>query len=267
MPSISADGQVRLVERDFLMGSGTVWRIAPPGIGGVVGNPAYRQDVNPRGFGDGVSISRSTWGERVITVPVRCSSPDEGTTRGYLHDLAVAWRLARTGELALDVREAGTPEAVMRFFGRPTGAEGDASSQRFGQLNMLCSFTCTDPFGFGASVTESDAAGTVTLDAADMGDAGADHQRATITVVGNGGTPALVSATDSNGDITCADVLAVSDELVIDLRAMTATVEGVAADEIIAPSSTWFSLIGGQTNTLTLTGAASCSVTWRPAYL
>ena len=78
-----------------------------------------------------------------------------------------------------------------------------------------------------------------------------------------GGTPVLRNATDDNNAVKFADV--VSGSVEIDVRGRSVTASAVDRYELLSPVNEWFDLLPGD-NTLTLTGAASVDVTWRPAW-
>jgi len=265
---ITADWQYRISERDFLIGNGTDYDILlNPGPAGTVGGPPVNTVRLARQVADGDILGRSVRGSRQITIPVQVlDERDPAGVRDLARDLVTGWRVERTGELTLEAREPGTPETLMYYPGKPGAVDIDTRAWLFGLLTGTLEWDCSDAYGYGTTNTLDDQSGTFTVSAGDMGDAEADTRRATLTIHGNGGTPALVSTTDDGHDITFIDALAGGESYVIDLYAQTVTRGGSNANASVSASSSWFVLRGGVTNSLTLTGAATVDLAWRPAY-
>lgn len=265
---ITADWQYRISERDFLIGNGTSYGILlNPGPAGTVGGPPVNTVHLTRQVADGDILGRSVRAGRQITIPVQLlDEHDAAGVRDLARDLVAGWRVERTGELTLEAREPGTPETVMYYPGKPGTVDVDTRSWYFGLLTASLEWECSDAYGYGATATLEDQTGTFTLDAADLGDTEADTRRATLTIHGDGGTPVLVNTTDDGRDLTFTDALAGGDDYVIDLYTQTVTRSGSNANASVSSSSAWFCLRGGVTNSLTLSGAASVDLTWRPAY-
>lgn len=261
MPSIDQDWQGRLVERDFLFGRGTDY----PGIGGVTEVGVLEPRLTDvEGSGDGTAFGMDRHPARNLTIPITVLGDTDADVWANYRTLAVAWRRS-TAELALDLRIPGAAETVQRFYGRPNGVPAAPHGLK-GQMVTLAEFRC-GPLCYGAEHTAASAASATPLviDDADAGDAGADSDRVTITLVGNGGTP-TVTHDPSGGAITFVLPLGVGVEAVLDLHDQTILVNGAAADGYGTPADDWFTLTGGETNEITATGCASIEVTWRPGY-
>lgn len=258
MPAISADWQARIVERDFVLGAGTNY----PGVGAISGLgllPPSLNDVTR--FGDGDAFGRDRLPVRILSLPVKVLGDTSADVWTNYRALAVAWRRAAT-ELALDLRIPGSAETVMRYFGRPMELPADLHGLK-GVQETVADFRA-EPYAYGAQVVSAvDTASPLVIAAGDLGDDGADSDRAVLTLVGSGGTPVLTNTT-TGGVITFASAL--SGTAVVDLHAQTMAVDGAPADGAITADSSWFTLAGGQANTLTWTGATSLAVTHRPAY-
>lgn len=260
MPSISQDWQGRLVERDFLFGRDTNY----PGIGGVtdvgVLEPRLTDVV---GLGDGAAWGMDRHPARTLTIPMTVLGDTSAEVWANYRLLAVAWRRS-TAELALDLRLPGAAETVQRFYGRPNGVPAAPHGLK-GTLVTLAEFRC-GPLCYGAEHTAASAASAspFTIPAGQMGDPGADTDRVTITIVGNGGTPTITHG--SGGAISFVLPLAVGVEAVFDLHDQTIDVNDAAADGAGNAGDDWFRLVGGAENEITATGCASIEVTWRPGY-
>lgn len=263
MPSITDDWQARLVERDIVIGRGTPY----PGLGGIRGTGVLRPRTGDqaRGHGDGDARAVDTLPQRLLTMPVEVLGDTPAAVWANYRTLAVAWRRSRTTDLSLDVRIPGSAEQTLRFFGRPMELVGDPHGLK-GHLATVAEFRA-DPYAYGAAVVSAvDSSSPLTLLAANMGDTGCDTTRATITVVGSGGTPSIENTT-YGGAIDWAVPLANAVTAVIDLHAQTMTIGGIDFTANLRATSDWFALAGGVNNTLTFTGCTSIQVTHRPAYV
>lgn len=218
-----------------------------------------------RGITDGQVASRDLLKSRVISASVQVHGSTPTATADNVQALVVDWRRSMTADVSLDVDIPGTGWS-RRFYGRP---RLDAGSVRLDNLPACeaiveLAFHALDPFAYGGPVSASDTAGTITLAAA--GDVGADSSRATITVNGNGGIP-VVTSTTAGGSIAFTSALAGGSSYVINLYDRSVvTGLGANADAAVNPLSSWFPIMGGVSNTITVTGAASASISYRPAF-
>lgn len=262
MTAITGDWQARLVERDFLIGRGTVY----PGLGGITGTGVLkpRYDDQARGMGNGDAFGVDTLPARILHMPIEVLGDSDSEVWAAYRALAVAWRHSRLTELALDVRIPGSAETVLRFFGRPLELPGDPHGLK-GHLATFAEFRA-DPYAYGALVESAvDSASPLTLDDSTMGDDGCDTDRCVITINGNGGTPVITNTT-TGGSITFTAVLAGAQSYEIDLHAQTVTKAGIDRITDVDAGSLWFMLAGGVDNVLTFTGCASIQADYRPAY-
>lgn len=260
MPTISTDWQARLVERDFLIGRDTDY----PGLGGIrgLGVPEPRRSDQQRGQGDGDARGPDRYPARTLTMPVVVLGDTDDDTWGNYRALAVAWQRSQT-DLELQLRLPGSAQTVVSYFGRPSGLPGDPHGLRTNTLATAAEFRC-DPYAYGAEVVSAvDAASPLTITAANLGDLGADTDRAVLTLVTAGGTPTITNTT-TGGVIAFAT--AVTGTYVLDLRAQTVTKASVAKDHELSAASTWFALAGGVDNVIAFTGATSLQITHRPAF-
>lgn len=233
-----------------------VLETAPAGFGlaGIRAVDAQRGDRHGDVAGDDVYEPRS------IVADVAVLGDDQAATGVLLRDLQAAWA-ASSIEKALDVDLPVFAEPL-RFYGRPRGCVVDLSPLAGAAARAQVAFRALDPLGYGAPVTSAalaPGAHTVT----NGGDATTD--RATIVLVGSGGTPQLTNATDDAGAIAWAVPLAAGAVRTIDLRA--ATVVDGAADRYseVTPGSRWFRLRPGP-NAITVAGVTSATFTHRPAW-
>ena len=256
--AISTDWQGNLGNLTF--GAGTDWQIDAPGITGL-GIPTARTRDAERGAGHGDVGGDDVLPRRILTVPLVgfFATPGDAWT-AFETDLKVAWAESIVDE-ALDLRLPGMPTTGRRFYGRPRGVDEDLADLKSSTIRGLCTFEALDPFGYGDEEFET---GSGTFDVVNAGTASTD--RVVLTITGNGGAPKIVNANDDGGDVTFAETLAGGAVRVVDLRAHTITdAGGTDAYDELAPGTLWTVLHPG-TNSLTLTGAASVDVAFRPAF-
>jgi len=257
--TITADFQADL--GGVTVGAGTLYAFeaaVPVGLG----LAEVRAQDAWRGDRDGDVATDDVYDARTITLDLAVTAMTAAGAGAAIAALKAAWA-ARTVETTLDVRIPGTPETVLRYYGRPRGLAVDLELLLFGLARAQATFRALDPFAYGAAVTGSALTpGTATV--TNAGDAPTD--RVTIALVGNGGTPTVTNTTDSSGSIAWTAPLANAATRTIDLRART-VVDGSSADKYpeVAPGSRWFRLLPGA-NTIVVAGCTSATFTYRPAW-
>lgn len=253
---ISADWQGNL--RSLTFGAGTDWQIDEPGISGL-GIPVARTRDAERGDRDGDVGGDDVLPRRILNVPLvgTFASPDAAWT-AFETGLKVAWAESIVDE-TLDLRLPGMPSTGRRFYGRARGLAEDLSRLKSSTVRALCTFEALDPFAYAEEVTVN---GSGTFAVNNTGTAKTD--RIVLTITGNGGTPKLTNASDDGLAVTFAE--AVTGTRILDLRSAT-VLDGSGDDRYseLSPSNQWWTLRPGA-NSLTLTGAASVSVAFRPAF-
>lgn len=257
---ISADWQGNL--RALTFGAGTDWEIEPPGISGL-GIPTARTRDAERGASHGDVGGDDVLPRRILTIPLVTTRSSAGAAWIALEqELKVAFAESIIDE-ALDLRLPHVdpaPVVLRRFYGRARGLSEDLSLLKSATVRALCTFEALDPFGYDEELVEGPDAGTFDVD--NIGTA--DTDRVLLTIVGNGGIPTVTNASDDGLAIVFGE--AVAGTRILDLRRAT-VVDELGADHYaeLSPASSWFVLRPGA-NSLTLTGAASLEVTFRPAY-
>lgn len=262
MASPTDDWQATIREL-FTIGRGTDY----PGIGGVTGTgiEPFSFVGNRAGVGLGVVFGTDRVGPRRLRFPVRVIGDSESDVYGNLRVLASAWRpAAGSDEVTLDVRWPGMVETVMRCYGHPGEVSPNLADMKGGVIDCTVDFYAA-PLWYGAEQSAASAASAYDIPASATGETGADTDRVTITLTGNGSTP-TVTHSPSGGTVIFSQALAVGESAVIDLHTRTVTVNGSNADSRVSSASTWFRFTGGADNTVTVTGAASQSITHRPAH-
>jgi hypothetical protein len=255
--------QVWQIERGtLLLGAGTDYDIVtPPGPIGLLGSTVRAADLER--MGDGSTGGRDVSAARLVTIPINVHGTDPADTHDAVRALTSAWR--RTPEdVTLDVSIPGQPEDVLRYYGRCRGVTESQWTLVQGDVALMLAFTALDPYAYGAEVTSAvDSSSPLTLDDTTTGDPGTTTARATLTIVGNGGTPVITNTT-TGGLIAFAG--AATGTYVIDLHTQTVTKSGVPRDQDVAASSPFFRIAGGVDNVITFAGCASIQLTYRPAY-
>lgn len=255
--AITADWQAEL--RTVTIGAGTDYPFTTPVSG--LGIPAVRSrdlELADRHGSHGGAPDRLL--RRILQLPVGVdgSTPADAYTK--LHTLKSAWRPADSDE-PFDLRLPGQPTTVVRYYGRPRAVDVDLRHLRSGWADALLTFEALDPYAYGPTDT---ATVVTTLAVTNAGTVATD--RITLVLEGNGGTPVITNTT-AGGTIEFVSALALGVTRTLDVRART-MVDAGGADvyhELTAATS-WFDLAPGA-NTITLSGAASVDVTWRPAWI
>lgn len=240
-----------------------------PGLGGAegAGLSPFLSSAAARGLGFGVTFGVDRLGPRTLRIPVEILGDTEADTWGNYRALASAWRPAPDGtEVPLDVRWPGMVETTMRLYGHPGEVAMRQVTTKSTHLAVECQFTA-DPWWYGAEVTQASATSPITIAASAAGESGADTDRVTLVIYGNGGTPQIIHS-PSNGDITFTSAVTAGDPVTIDLhtRAVTKSAGAVDTSNLIAASSSWFRLTGGVENELTLNNVAAVTIVHRPAH-
>lgn len=244
--------------RGFTIGRDTNY----PGLGDTrgVGPGGVNVRAVPYARGRGAVFAAPVHSAEQLSFKVRILGDTEAETWQRYRALASAWRpAAGTEEVALDVRWPGMAETEMRLYGQPGGLSVLPATLKSTYLEADAEFVA-DGYWYGAAVTQASAASPIIIGA--PGQTGADTDRVTLTIHGNGGTPSLVHS--SGGTLVSNAALANGHTLTIDLHAMTVVHSNGGAG--LSAASTWFRFDGGTVNTITYTGCASVTVTYRPAY-
>jgi hypothetical protein len=205
---------------------------------------------------------------RTLAWRIGVDAADSSTVGANVKTLLEAWRTPGDGsEVALDVRVPGTAETVLRYYGQPRSARASTPGWANGTalVEVDCEFFASDPFAYGAEVSVTSGLGATTLSSASLGDLGTTTDRATITLSGNGSTPIVTNST-TGGFIAFGSGLGATQVAVIDLRLGTVAVNSTLTPSIVASSTTWITLQGGQDNTLTMSGAGAVTIAYRPAF-
>jgi len=260
---ISADWQGNL--RALTFGAGTDWEIEPPGIGGL-GIPTARTSDAERGDRHGDVGGSDRLPRRILSIPLVTTRTSPGAAWLALEQEAKVAFAESSADLELDLRLPAVPETdpvVRRFYGRARGLSEDLSLLKSSTVRVLGTFEALDPLGYGDEISSDvEAPGTFTVD--NIGTASSD--RVVLHFVGSGGIPVLTNADDDGLAVIFGEALGAGEERIVDLRA--ATVVDLAGDDFygeLSPVNQWTELRPGE-NELTLAGATSVVVTFRPAY-
>ena len=268
--AISADwqGELQATSGAWLFGDtsgATGTRIIP---GSPVKQTTVRSSRAMRGADHGEAVGPERYGKTTIRTALEWYSTTAALVEADVQVARKACKLdaADDGELIrLDLREPGTPETNMAYFGRPRPLSIDPTLHRFFRKTGTFTFEAFDPFAYGAAAGPTNylLAGSphsITND----GDA--DTRRVTIDINGNGGTPVITNTSDSNGDLTFSEVLAGGSTWTVDLYNET-VVDGSSVNKIdaLSPAAIWFKFRPGA-NSVTIAGCASIDVTIRPAW-
>lgn len=261
MTTLTVDWQAAIRSQTF--GAGTAWQNL-----GAIDGLGYTVPAGTRTTGgtDGSLAGRDRLGSRLLHLPFLVTGTNPANTWANFRTLAVSMRRSSGPDVELDLRWPGCPtsDSTMRFYGRPLGVSAPMPTLKSGYLQTLATFEATDPQGYGPAVVTTGTTGA-TVTAAHLGDLEADTVRATVAITGNGGTPSLVNTTDNNRFLTMNKTLAGSAVYTIDLRTLEVLLGSSSADADLV-SASGFKFHGGINNVLTLSGAASLSVSAQPAY-
>lgn len=252
--TITSDWQAEL-SGSLLIGTGTdyVWKGGFAGSGFEVRSADLSRGVQV----PGASTSFDVIEKRLFRIPVQIEKSTQAACQQSLQTLKAGWK-PTSADTYLDVRMPGTPETTMRLYGRPRGVLNEQWDLTGRILWVVLEFAAVDPFFYGAAAAIS-ADSSSPIPIVNAGDA--STRRCTLTVVGSGGTPVITNP--NVGHITFSGAL--SGTATIDLDAQTVTVASASREDLVDPSSTWFTIAAG-TNNVTFTGCTSVASSTRPAY-
>lgn len=254
--AIEQDWQGNL--RALTFGAGAAWEIDEPGISGL-GIPTARTRDAERGDRHGDVGGDDVLPRRILNVPLVATFANPGAAWiAFEEDLKLAWAEGIVDEV-LDLRLPGMPETGRRFYGRARGLSEDLSMLRSSTVRALCTFEALDPLAYGE---EDLVIGSGSFEVENIGTA--DSDRVVLTITGNGGIPKITNESDDGLAVTFTET--VTGTRVVDLRSAT-VLDGTAEDRYaeLSPINQWWTLRRG-TNELTLEGAASIDVAFRPAF-
>jgi hypothetical protein len=254
-----ADWQGEIRGQTF--GAAQPWEIDEPGIPGL-GIPVARTRVAVRVDRHGDVGGDDVLPRRILSVPLVATFASPGAAwQAFETELKPAWAESFVDE-TLDLYLPGLAATGRRYFGRARGVDVDLSRLKSSTVRALCTFEALDPLGYGPEESSGPEAGAFVV----TNGGTADSDRVTLSIIGNGGSPRLVNASDSSNDVSFDEPLGAADVRVVDLRSRT-VVDGAGDDRYdeLSPALLWFVLVPGA-NSLALTGAASVDVSFRPAY-
>lgn len=246
--------------RETVFGASTSFPFVGP-IGGL-GLPVPRTFDLDR-HGDGAVGADDPLPRRVLTFPIGFGadgSTSPAAAGALVQTMKSAWRRSPV-DLELGLYLPGFAGELV-YFGRPRGLDLDLAHLKSGYSSGLFTFEALDPLGYGEAIEYAADAGPITVE--NPGDATTD--RAVVTIVGNGGTPELSNAGDGGNAIFFANAVGVGEVLELNLHDRT-IIDAFDVDRFadLSPYSTWFRFTPGD-NELTLTGAATVAVTFRPGF-
>lgn len=218
---------------------------------------------------------------RTLIFPLVVHAGEPGQVRDTQRTLAAeAGRLVRplarafappalfTGaDTTLDVLVPGAEptDEILRFYGRGRGLEVSWETALWsGHVPVLAQFRCTDPYGYGPEEDDSFGSANNPAVVTNIGDVPTD--RFTIELISNGSAPTFTSGTDDGATISFNQNIAPATVVVLDFHDHTVTINGGDAYDALSPGPEWFRLLPGA-NSITHSGLAAFTITWRPAYL
>lgn len=269
--TITQDYQVELPDENLLLGCNTDYDIRrddSKDIEGITGTPPVKlYDIESVGL-DGSAPGMDAYQVRQITIPVRVFDMDPAQARSKLQTLLDAWQLVRRGTTPLDIRVPGTPETVMRYWGRPREVAENRIFRKGGLIEVNLTFDAVDPRAYGAEV-DSDVTLIDDSPLTVINTGSTTSSRATLIVEGNGGMPHITNTSDPDqGDIVFKHTLLFGESLTINLFDQTVihSVLNLPWDRNVWISSLWFGLLPGN-NEIEFTNCASLQVAdARPAW-
>ncbi len=120
---------------------------------GIAKQTTLRSSSVPRGGGTGSAPTLERIDRTIITIPVEWYSTTAALLEAELQNARAAWGTfpGDDGELLrLDIREPGTPETVVSYFGRPRPLTMDRTLYKFARTTGLATFEALDPLTYGA---------------------------------------------------------------------------------------------------------------------
>lgn len=267
MTEITADYQGLLPDADFLFGTGTDIQIARAGeasILGAIGIPDIRSpDVVPT-HADGVHGGFDTYAPRILSIPLKVAGIDSESARERLEPFLAAWQTPRNSVVPLDLRLPGTPETVMRYFGRPRAIDETRILWHLDCMWVAAHFVCLDPYAYGDEI-EEEAEDTSPLIIVNPGNVlTPQRSRIVLTCTGSGvGSFTITNLDDPDGGTM---TFVEGGDYEIDLYGWNVTEDAANRDSQLRADSGWPVLVPG-TNRFAFTGFDDLAATWRPAYL
>jgi hypothetical protein len=240
----------------FGVGEEYLWGTdAPSGLG--IPTP---ETTDITSAGDGSIGGADRLRNRIIRVPMIIAT-DDGGAEDDLDYLKRAWRPSAS-TVELDLRLSGE---ARRYYGRPRGLEVDVTRIEQGFITAAGTFDALDPYAYDTTLTSvtTDSSSPVTVENAGT----AASNRATLTIVGNGGKPQLTNAADPFGGIIKFRLpLGFGQSVTVDLRTFhVINSSGAHVEHLLSVESSFFAIEVGS-NPITFTGCASVAATVRPAY-
>lgn len=252
--TITADYQAEL--RNLTVGAGTSYQFsaAPAGFG----TPTPRSSDQYRGDQAGDVAAADIPARRVLTFALNIDADTPAECWQAVQALKAAWSPSPV-DVELGVRFPGFPssDGILRYYGRPRGADVDLSLLSRSHADALATFEALDPFGYGPEETVPLAGGATPI--TNPGDAVTD--RYTLELVRSGAASSFSNADDDEPGLS---LVAGSETLSLDGRARTIRTTSADAYGLLSPGSGWPILVAG-TNTITLAGATGTLV-YRPAF-
>lgn len=241
---------------------GSEFLLPLPGVTGL-GVPDVKMGTEVDRLGTHGSTSGADYlGSRVIGIPVMIHHRDDvDAAMSSLRKLRAMWRPALSDELlSVTIPGYGPADNTMRFWGRPRGSLSvDLALLHTGTVSAYASFSALDPIGYGPLTTVSLSSGANNIVV--TGDA--PSSRATIELTGNGGTPTIINTTHASRQVIFQAPIPSGQVWTLDLHRQTLrNASGTDMFSAIAPTSSWFHLLGGA-NSISLSGVASGSMTYR----
>lgn len=243
--------------RETVFGAGTSKIFTGP-IGGL-GIPVPRSADLDR-HEDGVIGSDDPLPRRILTFPMGFEGDTAGEAWAEHQAMKSAWRPSPV-DIPLGLRLPGmVGDEGLLFYGRPRGFETAAVNLKSGHVDALLTFEALDPIGYGPTETYGPGAGPFTVD--NVGDATVD---VVLSIVGDGGTPEITNADDGGKSIAFDGALAGAEVRTLSTKDRTNLDGDFDLVSELSPGTQWFRLPPGE-NEISLDGAASLTITFRPGY-
>ena len=201
---------------------------------------------------------------RQIFFPIALQRDTAREAMTALQELKTAWKASRVeDELSIFIPGIGPVDDTLRFYGRPRSTlDVILRGLPGGVISAFANFAALDPVGYGP-VTTISGSGTFTV----TNEGNADSRRAVVEIIGDGGIPSLVNASDGGADVRFSQALGVGQSWFVDLRNRT-VIDGSGDDVFpnnVLQASIWPKLVPGD-NSLTLDGADSANVVYRSGW-
>lgn len=211
--------------------------------------------------GDGAVGGDDPLPRRILTFPMGFEGDTAAEAWAEFRTMKQAWRKSPV-DIPLGLRLPGMPEEGLLYYGRPRGFDSDLSNLKSGHAAGLLTFEALDPLGYGPLEELGPGAGPFTVD--NVGDETVD---VVLTVTGDGGTPEITNADDGGATILFGEPLGIGAVRVLSTKDRTNLDEyGFNVPAELSPGAQWFRLVPGE-NEISLSGAASLAIEFRPGYL